>query len=194
MRWKIAAGFQLPMFTADGVLPIGDYPLTIKELGQSHLVTGLGNPSKTWDHEWREYLVTQLDILVSQLWSVGIDRIFVDGSFVENKDHPHDIDGYFECELMYLASRQLHTDLNKIDPFKIWTWDPAARRPETNTAKMQLPMWHRYHVELYPHFPGNLCGIKDEFGNDLQFPAAFRKSRTANRPKGIVQIVRELAE
>jgi hypothetical protein len=68
-------------------------------------------------------------------------------------------------------------------------WDASSRRPDHNATKRQLPMWHRYRVELYPHF-GNLSGIRDAFGNDLTFPAAFRASRRANRPKGIVQIVR----
>jgi hypothetical protein len=35
---------------------------------------------------------------------------------------------------------------------------------------------HKYRIELYPHF-GQLSGIKDEFGNDQQFPAACRKTR-----------------
>jgi len=47
-----------------------------------------------------------------------------------------------------------------------------------------------YRVELYPHF-GQLAGISDEFGNDLQFPAAFRKSRTEHRQKGIVKLLKD---
>jgi hypothetical protein len=31
-------------------------------------------------------------------------------------------------------------------------------------------MWHAYRVELYPHF-GQLCGIEDAFGNQLEFPS-----------------------
>src|SRR5438477_4717022 len=100
---------------------------------------------------------------------VGIDQIFIDGSFVENKDHPNDLDGYFVCDLRYLASRQLQMDLNAIDPFKVWTWDRQQRIPDPNSAKRQLPMWHRYRVELYPHYQGALSGIVDEFGNNLQF-------------------------
>jgi len=75
-------------------------------------------------------------------------------------------------------------------PDKIWTWDPASRRPDPNSTKRQLPMWHQYRVELYPHFPGLMSGICDPFGNELEFPSAFRLSRRAYRPKGIVQIVR----
>lgn len=181
---------MLPEFTEEGVLPPGDYSLTIDELRRSHLVTGEGNPSPDWDAVWRAYLVDNLEILVTQLWSVGIDRIFVNGSFVEHKDHPNDIDGYFECDLMRLATGELQRELNALDRHKVWTWDRSSRRPDPNSTKRQLPMWHQYRVELYPHY-GNLTGIRDEFGNDQMFPAAFRKSRDAYRPKGIVRIVRK---
>jgi len=49
-------------------------------------------------------------------------------------------------------------------------------------------MWHKYRVELYPHY-GQESGIKDEFGNDMTFPAAFRKSRNGDTPKGIIKII-----
>ncbi len=180
----------LPPFTPDGVLPAGDYPMTLQQLRVSRLVTGDGVESPTWDTLWRRQLVDNLTILVGQLWQTGIDRIFVDGSFVEDKDHPNDIDGYFECDVRSFASGQLEGALNAVDPFEVWTWSPASRRPDPNSAKHQLPMWHQYHVELYPHFPGLLSGIRDRFGNDLQFPSAFRLSRRAYLPKGIVQVVR----
>jgi hypothetical protein len=182
---------SLPPFNEEGLLPPGDYPLTLGELRASFLVTGEGVASDTWHGEWRSYLVDSLEILVKQLWQVGLERIFVDGSFVEEKDHPNDIDGYFECPLGYLASGELQRDLNALDPYKIWTWDAATRRPDPHSAKRQLPMWHQYRVELYPHFPGLLSGIHDQFGNELPFPSAFRLSRRAYLPKGIVQIIRE---
>lgn len=181
---------MLPSFTADDVLPPGDYALTLDELRASHLVTGEGSGSESWDAEWRGQLVDNLEVLVIQLWQVGIDQIFVDGSFVENKDHPNDIDGYFECEARRFVRGQVERELNALDPYKVWTWSHNSRRPDTNSAKKQLPMWHQYHVELYPHFAGLMSGIRDRFGNDLAFPSAFRLSRTDYRPKGIVQIVR----
>jgi len=180
---------RLPMFTPDDVLPPGDYEITLDDLRRSHLVTGKSNSSAAWDVLWRYTLVTNLEVMVKQLWQVGISNIFVDGSFVENKDHPNDIDGYFECDLRYFASRQLHSDLNALDTHKIWTWSPADRRPDANSAKRQLPMWHQYRVELYPHYPGLLSGIRDQFGNEVPFPSAFRLSRTDHRPKGIVRLM-----
>jgi hypothetical protein len=53
--------------------------------------------------------------------------------------------------------------------------------------KKQLPMWHQYRVELYPHY-GQLSGIRDTFGNELEFPSAFRLSRRDGRPRGIIKI------
>lgn len=181
----------LPPFTPEGLLPVGDYPMTLTELRESYLVTGRGVQSSTWDTAWRGHLVESLAILADQLWRVGIDQIFADGSFVEDKDHPHDIDGYFECEVRYFASGQLERDLNALDPYHVWTWHPASRLPDANSVKRQLPMWHRYRVELYPHFPGLISGIRDQSGHDLEFPSAFRLSRRAHRPKGIIRIVKQ---
>jgi len=179
-----------PPFSEEGFLPIGDYPMTFTELRESHLATGKGVQSSSWDTSWRSHLIDNLEILVDQLWRVGIDAIFINGSFVEEKDHPNDIDGYFECDVRRLGSGQLQRELNAIDPYKVWTWHPSSRRPDPNSTKHQLPMWHQYRVELYPHYPGLLSGVRDRFGNELPFPALFRVSRDAYRPKGIVRIVR----
>lgn len=178
----------LPNFNQAGVLPSGDYVLSLSELRRSELVRGFEDrrSNSTWDEEWRLRLVDNLAILVGQLRQVGILEIFVDGSFVEDKDHPHDIDGYFDCDLRRLAAGELQRELNLLDPFKVWTWDPAARRPYRGYGKKQLPMWHRYRVELYPHY-GQPSGLRDEFGHELEFPAAFRRTRSG-QPKGIVKI------
>jgi hypothetical protein len=187
---------DLPGFDDDGLMPQGDYEMTLDELEASLLIEGPGEEEyPDWDSEWRLRLVRNLGVLVGQLWEVGVTEIFVDGSFVEDKDHPHDIDGYFECSFRDIATGALQGKLNGLDPYKVWTWDPASRRPYRNQPKRQLPMWHRYRVELYPHYvdlPLSMqrTGITDEFGNDLPFPAAFRKSRREHKPKGIIKIKR----
>jgi hypothetical protein len=180
---------SLPGFTADGLLPPGDYPLTLRELRESLLVRGSGSPN--WDAAWRAHLVSNLEILVQQLCQVQVIEVFINGSFVEDKDHPNDIDGYFVCTREALLSGELERQLNLIDPYKVWTWSPASRRPFRGYPKLQLPMWHHYRVELYPHFPGMLSGIWDEFGHELEFPSAFRRSRRDGKPRGIVKIVKE---
>ncbi len=180
----------LPSFTADGVLPPGDYPLTLQELGDSMLVSGpmRARPHGAWDATWRRRLVANLAALTRQLETVGVKEVFVDGSFVEDKDHPNDIDGYFECDASDLASGRLERELNRVDPRQCWTWQPDARRTYRGYRKRQLPMWHAYRVELYPHCPGLIAGI-DEFGNALEFPAWFRRRRTDGSLKGIVKVV-----
>ena len=177
----------IPDFTADGLLPQGDYEVTLNQLRKSILVAGPTKGHPNWDASWRASLVDNLEVMVGQLWKVGVTDIFIDGSFVEDKDHPNDIDGYFVCELMELASGRLERNLNLLDPDKVWTWEPRSRRPFRGYPKKQLPMWHRYRVELYPHF-GQGSGIADEFGNELEFPAAFRRSRRDGKPRGIVKI------
>lgn len=179
----------IPAFTGEGLLPAFDYSATFEELRASHLVTGEGVNSKAWDSKWRAHLVNNLEVLVGQLWLVGVDQIFIDGSFVEEKDHPNDIDGYFECDIREFVSGRLADALNQLDRYKVWTWDRSSRRKHRGSAKAQLPMWHRYHVELYPDY-GQPSGILDEHGNRQKFPAAFRKTRGDGRPKGIIRIVK----
>lgn len=176
----------LPPFTVDGLLPPGDYELTLDELRNSYLVTG-PSARPTWDAAWRLHLVGNLELMVTQLWQIGVTDIFADGSFVEDKDHPNDIDGYFVTDLQHLASGALSRELNRLDADKIWTWDPAERRPFQGYPKKQLPMWHRYRVELYPHV-NQFCGIRDRHGHELEFPAAFRQSRRDGKPRGILKI------
>lgn len=181
---------MLPEFDSDGCLPAGDYELTLAELRQSMLVVGPSARYPNWDTSWRGALVSNVEVLIQQLWQVGVTEIFVDGSFVEDKEHPNDIDGYFECDLRELASGRLQSALNLLDPHKVWTWAPASRRGYRGYPKKQLPMWHQYRVELYPHF-GQLSGIRDKHGNELEFPSAFRLSRRDGRPRGIVKIKKE---
>jgi len=179
----------IPPFQSDGLLPVGDYEVSFEELRQSILVTGAAEGS-SWDSAWRSLLVDNFEVLAKQLWSVGITEIYADGSFAEEKDHPNDIDGYFVCDLQSLASGDLNRRLNLLDPYKIWTWDPLSRKPYRGYPKKQLPMWHRYRVEMYPHVPGlgMPSGIRDKHGNELEFPSAFRQSRRDGKPRGIVKI------
>jgi hypothetical protein len=184
---------QIPDFEPDGLLPAGDYEVTLDQLRRSILVSGGKNAASTWDAAWRGLLVDNLSVLVRQLWQVGIADIFIDGSFVEQKDHPNDIDGYFVCDLKEFATGRLERKLNQLDPDKVWTWDPHSRRPYRGFPKKQLPMWHSYRVELYPHY-GQVSGMRDEYGHELEFPAAFRRSRRDGKPRGIVKIKKEATQ
>jgi len=133
---------SIPAFEPDGLLPSGDYEVSFEELRESALVFGPGDSAHNpnWDRAWRLHLVDNLEILTRQLWQVGIREIYADGSFAEDKDHPNDIDGYFVCDLLQLSSGELTRQLNLIDPFKVWTWEPASRKPYRGYPKKQLPM------------------------------------------------------
>jgi hypothetical protein len=91
------------------------------------------------------------------------------------------------------VSGQLEHELNKLDPKKCWTWADAARVRSLGSAKRQLPMWHAYHVELYPHYSGLIAG-RDKYGNPMEFPAFFRKTRGDDKPKGIIKIIKPSAQ
>jgi len=178
----------IPPFTRTGVLPPGDYAVTFTELRASILVRGPQNRRGAWDEDWRRHLVDQAERLVRQLWAVGITEVFLDGSFAEDKAHPNDIDGYFNVDVHRMASGELERSLNALDRFGIWTWDPAARRPYRGYTKRELPMWHAYRVELYPHY-NQWTGITDIRGFPLTFPSAFRTSRLSDQEKGIVYVL-----
>ena len=64
----------IPDFTGDGLLPPGDYEVTLDELRSSALVVGPADPGAYpgWDALWRRRLVDNLEILIEQLWRVGI--------------------------------------------------------------------------------------------------------------------------
>jgi hypothetical protein len=132
---------MIPDFDAEGLLPPGDYEVSFEELRRSTLVMGGEQHRENWDAAWRAQLVRNFEKLSRQLWSVGIRDIYADGSFVEDKDHPNDIDGYFVCDLHSLITGELARQLNLLDPSKVWTWDPATRRPYRGYPKKQLPMW-----------------------------------------------------
>jgi uncharacterized protein DUF6932 len=174
---------SLPSFRRDGLLPPGEYELTIEQLLVSALVVGPSNAG-SWNANWRRKLVENLALLTGHLVRVGIAEVFIDGSFVENKDVPNDIDGYFVCDAARWASGQLIRDLQQFDA--AWTWDHVRREPFRKYPKSQLPMWHKYRVELFPDY-GQFCGLFDDHGRKLTFAQAFRISR-GFLPKGIVKI------
>jgi hypothetical protein len=166
------------------VLP-HDFALTFDQLEASILVLKSGRGP--WDEEWRHRLVRMAKVLVTQLWQVGIEEIYLDGSFVERKPHPNDIDGYFVCEVDQFFDVQL-PQLETLD--NCWTWDEDRLRFAADTAKPQLPMWHKYRTELYPHYAElSASGIKGPTGEDLTFPDAFRRRRDDFQPKGLIRMI-----
>lgn len=72
---------KLPGFSSDGLLPPGDYEMTLSQLRASMLVSGPGPSAPHWDRVWRAMLVDNLGVLANQLWQVGIGSIYT-------ADHP----------------------------------------------------------------------------------------------------------
>ena len=177
----------LPRFTENGLLPPGDHTLAIDELRDSYLVDGEGLGIPTWNSTRRAQLVENLELFVRQLWQVGVENIFVNGSFVTNKPDPGDIDAYFECAfadypLTLVKLMQLEPSL---------PWDLTHRPIHRRTGAPKPVMWHRYRVELLPRFIDypTPTGIFDENGKELELVELFRRDRGSSRPKGIVQLV-----
>jgi hypothetical protein len=175
-------------FTTAGLLPPGDYHLTLDQLRASLLVVGPSRPGRRWDQAGRLQLVDNLAIMAGHLWQVGIRDIYIDGSFVEDKASPNDIDGYFVCTVTQFLHGGVKRELALLD--SIWTWSDTSRTKARNTTKPQLPMWHKYRVELYPEL-GSPSGIPGPKGANLPISAGFRQQRWTFAEKGIVHLVQD---
>ena len=180
---------MLPGFTDDGLLPPGDYRLTLEQLKQSMLVIGPGASYPDWDVKWRTQLVCSLEILARQLWQVGITSpICIGGSFVEDRNHPHDIDGYFYCEDQEFLTGRLEERLKQLDPHGAWNWDHRSRTPDAR-GRMRYPLWHRYRVDLFPNI-GQGTGVFDDAGNERNFFSLMRWSHRVKSLRGVILLGR----
>jgi hypothetical protein len=176
-------------FEPSGLLPAGTFVATIALLRTSLLVEGPVVALPSWDRPWRLHLVDQLEALVQDLWSVGIDRVFADGSFCTEKPRPGDIDGHFITSFPEWPAR--HEQLKRRRP--VWTWSPRDLRPAAD-GKPKLPLWHQHRIELFPVFDPPFRAHSFRGTQTTQGPVFidefFRRTRDG-RPKGIVQIVKE---
>jgi hypothetical protein len=138
---------------------------------------------------WRAQLVDNLEPYVRQLWQAGVERIFVNGSFVTSKGRPEDIDAYFECETTQYA--RILVGLLQSEP--LLPWDLVRRRIDRATNQPKPIMWHEHRVEIFSHFTDHPVptGVRDDRGDNLYFPALFRRDKFTGRPKGVIQILRE---
>ena len=177
---------KLPEFDRRGLLPAGDYPMSTDDIRRSFLVDGpLDRPD--WDRQWRGQLLTNLEYLARQLWQVGVVDIHIGGSFVADKAHPEDIDGYFVCDRAAYKSRALHQALNLLDPNQPWTWRWEHRRPD-EAGRPQLPLWHCYRIDLSPYYGQATGGIINRTGAPTDYPTFYRHSRD-DEPKGIIRLL-----
>ncbi len=187
---------MLPAFNSKGLLPQGNYSITFALLRRSFLVCGRegengGGCISGWDNLWREHLVDNLEVLSAPLRKIGVGELWIAGSFVENKAHPNDLDGFFECHPSKFLLGEWERELVEASGFdgasEVWTWNEVAKTATADGLTRKLPMWHRYRVELFPHYSGLLTGLSDRYGRSLSIPAAFRLSREL-MPKGIIRL------
>ncbi len=108
---------SLPPFNQHGLLPVGLYTLTTRELLSSHLITGqYSQHGSNWNTAHRITLLHNFIYLARQLWQAGVMDVFMYGSFVDDKGHPNDIDGYFEYpRAKEIRNGTLRQALNKLN-------------------------------------------------------------------------------
>jgi hypothetical protein len=175
-------------FDENGVLS-QDYEVTLEEIRNSLLVTGPELMPSDWNISRRQWLVNNLEILVRQLWSAGIETVYVDGSFVTSKGIPGDIDACFQCDSLDWTSGALAKRLNEATQDKIWTWLTADRVIVPGYLKNRLPMWRTYRVEIYPYSLKRQNGILID-GVFHPFPDVFRRVKFTDRRKGILKLLK----
>ena len=181
---------KLPEFDKRGILPPKDYVLTVAELHDSMLVTGPKTGAPHWDRQWRSLLVRNLSLVAKTLWDLGVEYLVIDGSFVEQKDHPNDIDAYFPIARGRWVSREVERELNRRRSEDVWTWDLDRRYlpADPRVPHRKPPFWHKYRIELWPEY-GQEAILHKRLGW-LTFEDGFRRTTGGDR-KGVVKILRE---
>ena len=94
----------LPDFDANGNFPPGIYRVSLREVEQR----------LAWN-ERRRGLFSGLEQALNNLFGAGVERVWIDGSFVTAKEEPGDIDGCWEYTLSVDVDR-LDTVFLELDP------------------------------------------------------------------------------
>lgn len=179
-------------FTGAGLLP-HDVQTTLEDLEASWLVSGVGVPLDDWSVDLRRDLVQNLRRVVELFEAAGgVDELWINGSFVEQNPAPGDIDGYFTLlDPKEWRSRAFQQRLELRDP-GIWTWKEQDRR-QCWSPERKPPFWCKYRVELYPDL-GRPSDIQAADGTFLLYRDAFRQQTRTSERKGIVKLVRQMAQ
>ena len=177
---------MIPRFDREGLLP-ADTQATADQIAASHLVTGAGMRSRSWDRQWRSQLVENLRQVSEMFWRAGAQEIVIDGSFVEMVDHPGDIDAYFTLANPFDFD-DFKDRINQMDSDPVWTWEPSRFQSFPDAKIPRPPFWGKYHIDIFPDW-GQPCGITDRSGRMLTFPQAFRQQRGTFRRKGVILLV-----
>jgi hypothetical protein len=79
---------MIPDLNEDGLLPLGLHPATLEEIGERF---GRANPVRT-------RLFRGLTRALHNLREAGVERVYIDGSFVTDKQFPNDVDGCWDAD------------------------------------------------------------------------------------------------
>jgi hypothetical protein len=101
----------IPDFDSNGNLPPGVYDVSLEEIEHCF----------AWNDR-RKKLFEGLRAAIINLTQANVKRVWIDGSFVTNKDDPNDIDGYWESDK--------DVDADKIDPVFLDMYPPRKAMKE----------------------------------------------------------------
>jgi hypothetical protein len=142
----------IPQFTGEGLLPSGVHETDLEELKEK-----MG-----WSRKRRE-LLEGLEEALELMVSSGVVRVYLDGSFVTDKDRPNDIDGCYD-----LAEDVTAEHLGRLAP--IFPPNPEGRAD----AK------RRFGVDLFP-------AAATELGSGQPFLRFFQTDREG-RGRGVLSV------
>lgn len=141
---------MLPNFEPDGLLPPGVHAVTWEEVWQRFSI-----------NDWRKGILAGMKQALTILYMAGCQRVWVDGSFVTEKELPGDWDGCWD---------PVGVDPGKLDPAFLDP-SPAGRRVVKT----------KYMADLFPSSVRVL-------GKGLAFVDFFQIDKVTSRPKGILQL------
>lgn len=148
---------MIPAFNENGLLPAGEHPCSLSEIQVSFC----------WNSH-RESLYAKLCDFLRIEWEGRIDNpLYVDGSFVRNKDMPEDIDVVIDVST--------ENDVNIVGK--------ALRLHIIERARIKA----QYDVDLWirhPSIPNDLV----QFFQYIGIKACAELSLPSDHPKGILRI------
>ena len=143
---------MIPQFTDEGLLPPGVHETDLEGLKEK-----MG-----WSRKRRE-LLERLEEALELMASCGVVRVYLDGSFVTDKDRPKDIDGCYD-----LAEEVSADDLGRLAPI----FPPNLSNRAENKR--------RFGVDFFP-------AAATELGSGQPFLEFFQTDREG-RERGVLSV------
>lgn len=142
---------MLPQFTPNGTLPPGIYWATWDEV-----VRRFGTNTH------RLTLLAHLKAVLDTLRAVGCERVYLDGSFVSEKQYPNDFDACWDAQAVNIVA------LLALDPSLL---------PTNDALRALQKAKHRGDI---------FVAQGTELGSGMRFLAFFQRDRQTGGRKGIV--------